>query len=293
MTRPIFYEEIFIMKKHLTRLLAFLLFVATLASMPLTGYADTGINNTIKGTSNKPTTSVAAGKNLLLTASNAKKIDHPNASDYFAEPFPMYVNAPKEHSVYVYDTWEAADVDQIGTTYHGGRVTVLAEHGEFYCILFHTETYELKAAWVRAVNLTSWYPGYSAALGSKSNRLTYNAGDPELKWSKEYFVGTKRKFSILKMPIENCMGFTLDYQLVSNNGAGKEAGLGPRTVYVNDGSGWIYVGTFEYDKPYAACHIDISLDTPMTLAAVATVADCAQPDTFIFRQSVLDIMCTK
>lgn len=281
------------MKKHLTRFISALLFVVIFTSLSLTAYADTGINNTIKGTGNIPTTSVTAGKKLLLTASNAKKIDQPNASDYFTEPFSMYVNAPKEHSVFVYDTWEATDVDKIGTTYHGGRVTVLAEHGEFYCILFRTEEYELKAAWVRAVNLTSWYPGYSAVLGSKSNRLTSNVGDPDLKWSKEYFVGTKRKFSVLKTPIENCIGFTLDYQLVSNNGATKEAGFGPRTVYVNDGSGWTYVGTFEYDKPYAACHIDVSLDSPMALVAIATIADCAQPDTFIFRQSVLDALCVK
>ena len=279
------------MKKHLSRLIAFLLALAVFTSAPIYAFADSGISNSIKGSGTTPKTSAATGKSLFFTASNAKTIDQPNAADYCSSPFYMYVNAPKEHSVYVYDTWAATEINNIGTTYHGGRVTVLAEHGNFSCILFRTWKYELKVAWVSTEYLTSWYPGYAGSIGRSSYRSTYNAGDPVMKWSKENFVGTQRKYSILESPIKNCVGFTLDYQLVSNNGASKDEVLGPRNVYVNDGSGWTYVGTFEYKKAYA-CHVDVSLEKPMTLVAVATIADCAKPDTFVFRQAVLDVMCT-
>ena len=280
------------MKKRLSGLIAFLLVLAVIASLPVSAFADAGINNSIKGGGSVPRTAAATGKNLFFTASNAKDVDQPHAADYCTTPYYMYINAPREHSVYVYDTWAATEVNNIGTTYHAGRVTVLAEHGNFCCILFHTWKYELKVAWVSMDYLSSWYPGYTGSLGRNSYRGTYNAGDPVMKWSKENFVGTKRKFSVLETPVKNCVSFTLDYQLVNNNGADKDEVLGPRNVYVNDGSGWTWVGTFEYDKAYA-CHINVALDKPMTLAAIATIADCAEPDVFVFRQSVLDVMCTQ
>lgn len=279
------------MKKHLSKLIAAILILAVFTSMPLAAFADAGVNNSIKG-SGGTVTSVAAGKNLFFTATNAKTVEQPNAADYYTKPYSMYINAPKEHSVYIYDSWEGQSVNNIGTTYHGGRVTVLAEHGDYSCILFYTAKYELKVAWVYSEYLVSWYPGYSSSISNGSHRNTYNAGDPELKWSKESFVGTNTKFTIMKTPVKNCVGFTLDYQLTSRNGASTASVLGPRNIYVNDGSGWTYVGSVNYDK-ICSCHITITLDKPMTLTAFATIADCAQPDTFLYRQSVLDVMCTK
>ncbi len=278
------------MKRHLSGLIAVFLAAAVFLSLPLAAYADPGISNTILSPAAGPSSYVASGKNLFFSAYNARNIEQPNAGDYYTAPFSMYINAPKKHSVYIYDSWEARDVNNIGTTYHGGRVTVLAEHGESSCILFYTSKYELKTAWVYTGYLVSWYPGNTQSLGWKSYRNTYNVGDPDLKWSKESFVGTRTKFTILESPIPNCVNFTLDYQVTSRNGATTAAVVGPRDVYVNDGSGWTYVGSFEY-KETTACHIDITLDKAMTLAAVATIANCSEPDTFLYRQSVLDVLC--
>ncbi len=278
------------MKKHLSRLVAAILLLSIFASLPLAAFADAGINNVINGSGGAPISAAAAGKNLFFSASNAKNVDQPNASDYYSTPFSMYVNAPMEHSVYTYDTWAARDPDILGAAYHGSRVTVIASHGQFYCILYYTEKYTLKVAWVTAENLSSWYPGKTGSIGRASSRSSYNAGDPVQKWSKEYFVGTRRKFTVLKTPIQDCTGFTLDYQVIARNGASTKSILGPRNVYVNDGNGWNYVGYFDY-KTISSCHITVSFSSPITLAAVATIADCAEPEAFGFRQSVIDVQC--
>ena len=278
------------MKRLINRLVFLLCLAIILSAVPLPAYADFGINNVIKGSDNQSVTPAASGRNLLHSAGNGGKIEQPKTTDYFSEPFSLYVNAPKGHSVYAYDYWDPTDDNKTGTVFHGSRVLVLAEHGDYYCVLYHTENYELLAAWVYVEYLVSWYPGYKAYIGQSGSWVTHNDGDPALKWSKEDFVGTKRKFSILEMPVHNCAGFTLDYQVTSRNGASTDSVLGPRSVYVNDGTAWTYVGRFNYDDTYA-CHVDVALYEPITLFAVATIADCAEPDIFVFRQSVLDIRC--
>lgn len=254
-------------------------------------FADGPINNQIKGSSASAAQSTT-GQNLFYTASNSRKIERPGVNDYFSSPFAMYVNAPKGHSVYVYDYWSFNEANRFDAAFHGSRVIVLAEHGDFYCILFHTQTNELKAAWVNAENLVSYYPGTTVQLGwPRSNSRSVNSGDPDVKWSRENFVGTKRKYTILNQAINNVVSFTLDYQVTARNGSESYEVIGPRDVYVNDGSGWIYVGSFDYTDHHSPIHVSISLDQPMTLAAVATSPNCADPNTFVFRQSVLDVMC--
>lgn len=264
-----------------------LLFSVFLSCLP-SAYAQ--INNEIIDSGYAPNYS-SSGRDLFCSAANHNKVEQPRSGDYYSQPFTMYVNAPKGHSVYVYDYWSASDEHQIGTTFHGGRVTVLAAHGDYYCILFHEQDYQLKTAWVRDVHLTSWYPGETINIGGKSNRAVTNIGDPSMHWSRDFFVRTHRKYSFLDNPILNCVSFTLDYQLTSRNGSQTEDVLGPRDVYVNDGSGWIRVGSFRYDDR-VACHVDITLPEPMTIAAVATIANCREPDNFVFRQSLLDVMCS-
>ena len=205
----------------------------------------------------------------------------------------MYISAPKEHSVYVYDYWAFDEANRFDAAYHGSRVTVLAGHGAFYCVLYFTQKNELKAGWVNAEYLVSYYPGNTAQIGrgSRDSRAV-NVGDPDVSWSRENFVRTTRKFTILNQAISNVVGFTLDYQVTARNGSQSYEVYGPRDVYVNDGSGWVYVGSFDYPDHHTPVHVTVNLDQPMTLAAVATIANCPDPNTFIFRQSVLDVMCS-
>lgn len=278
------------MKKRIKRFAFMLCLAIILSAVSLPAYADYTINNILFESDDHPLTLRASGKDLLRSAGNGGKIEQPKTTDYFSEPFSLYVNAPKGHSVYAYDYWDPTDDNKTGTVFHGSRVIVLAEHGDYYCVLYHTQNYELLAAWVYAEYLVSWYPGDNDYIGELGSWVTYNDGDPELKWSKENFIGTKQKFSILEIPAHNCVGFTLDYQVTSRNGVPTDSVLGPRRVFVNDGSAWTYVGTFYYMDTYA-CHVHITLDEPITLRAVATLAECEEPDIFAFRQSVLDVRC--
>ena len=271
--------------------ISLLLLASLLAAVSLSAYADNGINNQIKG-STASAAQTTSKQTLFYKAGNASKIERPNTGDYFSTPFTMYVDAPKGHSVYVYDYWSFDEANRVDAAFHGSRVIVLAEHREFYCILYYTQKNELKVAWVNADNLVSYYPSNTAQLGwENSNSHLINAGDPDISWSRENFVGTKRKFTVLNQAINNVVSFTLDYQVTARNGSESYEVTGPRDVYVNDGSGWIYVGAFDYTDHHSPIHVTVFLEQPMTLAAVATVPNCADPNTFVFRQSVLDVLC--
>ncbi len=274
------------------RMICLFLCIMLLASIQEPVFASSPINNQIKGSSASAAQSTSA-QTLFYTAINASKIERPNTTDYFSAPFSMYIDAPKGHSVYVYDYWSFDEANRFDAAFHGSRVMVLAEHREFYCILYYTQKNELKVAWVNADNLVSYYPGNTAQLGwGNSNSRLINAGDPNVSWSRENFVRTKRKFTVLNQTINNVVSFTLDYQVTARNGSESYEVTGPRDVYVNDGSGWIYVGSFDYPDHHSPIHVTVYLDQPMTLAAVATVPNCSDPNTFVFRQSVLDVMCS-
>ena len=253
-----FWEEF-----NMKRMICLFLCIMLLASIQEPVFASSPINNQIKGSSASAAQSTSA-QTLFYTAINASKIERPNTTDYFSAPFSMYIDAPKGHSVYVYDYWSFDEANRFDAAFHGSRVVVLAEHREFYCILYYTQKNELKVAWVNAENLVSYYPGNTAQLGwGNSNSRLINAGDPDVSWSRENFVRTKRKFTVLNQAINNVVSFTLDYQVTARNGS----------------------------ESYEVIHVTVYLDQPMTLAAVATVPNCADPNTFVFRQSVLDVMC--
>ena len=277
------------MKRSAAALLSLLLILSILCSCAPAAFADGQINNRIKG-SGSYTTPSATGRELFYSASNSRKVEAPHANDYYVPPFTMYVNAQKGHSVYVYDYWSAVEEHKIGTAFHGSRVTVLAQRNDLYCILFHEQDYQLKVAWVSSGNLSSYYPGDAFYVGSGSNWYDTNIGDPSMHWSRDCFVGTGRRYSVLDTPVSRCTGFTLDYHVTARNGSQTYDVLGPRDVYVNDGSGWIWVCSFDLQE-LVPCHVYITLPSQMTVAAVATIASCRDPNTCIFRQSLLDVMC--
>ena len=280
--------------KRYRRLLAFLCSMLLLISLAGTAFADdSGIKNVIKdGKSSTPAASSSqngpSAKDIKATGDD-KKIEMPNASSYYADYVVMYVNAEKEHSVYGHKQPGTKNNEKyMPTVYHGTKVIVLAEQGGFSCVLYHSDDNALHAAWVDTDFLAWDYPGRVITLGTQQNKTAVNMGDPEVSWSKGYMVGTKQKYTLLSTPIEDCVGFTLDYQVTARNGADTKQVTGLRTIYINDGDGWIEVGEFDLTK-LEPVHVTITLQKSVTLKAVATVADCAKPDTFQFRQGLLDV----
>ena len=63
-----------------------------------------------------------------------------------------------------------------------------------------------------------------------------------------------------------------------------------KSIYVNDGSGWTAVGSFEYNSTEVV-HAVVTLSSPMTIAAVAVIADCEMPWAITTRVALLDMYC--
>ena len=273
------------------KLLSLLCILALLASLPATAFA---VNNVIKGdvsVSGGPSGSPSVTD--IIATGDDKVIQLPKAKSYLSSYQIMFINAPRGNSVYMYKAPRAdKSIRLIDDGYHGVKVTVLANENGLSCVLFHTQSNKLRAAWINSANLSWDYPGNTQTIGydRSGGRVTY-VGDAEVSWSNDYFPHTSRNYTLLNTPVRNVSDFTLDSQVIERNGASTEAVLGPRDVYVNDGSGWVKVGSFSYNS-LGCVHVVVYLDTPMTLAAVATVANCSQPNTFSCRQSVLDI-CTR
>ena len=64
---------------------------------------------------------------------------------------------------------------------------------------------------------------------------------------------------------------------------------GQRDIYVNNGTGWMWVGNFDYRHP-KSYHVEVHLDTPMTLCAVAAPETYVKDVNFHTRQNVLDVL---
>ena len=263
-------------------------------------YADVQINNQIKGSEGNTVVIGSAdshqrGLDLVLSTGDQNTIDMPNLRAYI-QPAQMYVDAPGDHSIYVYQGLALDKKKLMPFAYEGQRVTAVAEQtaGDtaLTCIVYRDEHYRLHAGWVHRKYLTVWFPGAVAATGSSYLGTKYAAADPTLSWAGDYFVGTRQKYTVLKEPVRACTQFGLNYQVTGRGGAKIDEILGSRTVYVNDGSGWITAGSFDYPKIQSVL-VTVSLPKPTDLLAVAVIPSCSKPDVFTFRQSVQDVLSSE
>ena len=283
------------------RVFSALLVLALLATgFPGLASADVRINNQIKGSEGNTVVIDSAGSHqrgldLILSTGDQNTIDMPNLHAYI-QPVQMYVDAPGDHSIYVYQGLKLDKEKLMPFAYEGQRVTAVADQKygdtDLTCIVYRDEFYRLHAGWVHRKYLTMWFPGAVAATGSSYMGTRYAAADPVLAWAGDYFVGTRQKYTVLTEPVLACTQFALNYQVTGRGGAKIEEILGPRTIYVNDGSGWIMAGRFEYPKIQSVL-VTVSLPDPTDLLAVAVVPSCSRPDVFTFRQSVQDVLSSE
>ena len=229
------------------------------------------------------------GYALIRSTGDAGKITLPKQSCYLSAPEMMYVRAGGKNSNYSYLTpWK--DKKNLGPyPYHGMRVTVVARMDGYSCIVFHDHLNRLHASWVDSRGLCHEYPGVEQTMGERRYFTGYDIADPEVTWSRDSFTGSKQKYTILSQAQRGVTQFTLDYHVIARNGAQTQAVLGDRRLYIHDGTGWTELGTFAYPE-IDATHVVVNLSVPTNLVAVATTADCDAPDTFRFRQTVLDVV---
>lgn len=294
MRRNIFAWNQTSLPQMISALLALILLVACI---PGQAFADVRINNQIKRSEGNTGLNGAAGSrqpglDLILSTGDQNTIDMPNFHAYI-QPAEMYVDAPGDHSIYVYKGLERDKKKLMPFAYEGQRVTAVAEQtvGDTWltCIVYRDENYRLHAGWVQRNYLTMWFPGAVAAIGNVYQGTGNTEKDPVLSWARDYFVGTRQKYTLLTEPVYACKQFGLNYQVTARNGVKTEEVLGPRSVYINDGSGWILAGSFDYSKIQAVL-VTVNLNAPTDLMAVAVIPACSRPDVFAFRQSVQDVL---
>ena len=260
-------------------LLSLLLVTAALLSLPLTGFADGD--------------GAADCKQLILDIGGQYFIIMPPPGSYYDSPEIKYIDVGGKHSAYVYRQ-PAIDRDKLmNFAYEGSKVLAVAERKDFVCIIYHDSDNKARAGWVHVSSLTDSYPGVEKSIGSPSFSGGENIGDLYPAWSKQRYPDTQQVYNVLSEPIENCVQFTLDYQVIDCGETPKKRVLSPREAYVNDGSGWVSVGEFDYDT-FDPVRVTVNLKEPTDVKAVAVIApECSPGWWYAFRQSLLDVMTAK
>ena len=278
------------MKTKLYQLLAMFCLAITLLSLPVSAFADSGISNRIIGDADSQTGVMASvpGPDLIRTTGDQGKIVMPRYQDYYEHPVVRFVDAPKNHSIYVYKDPNidlSRDVDQedmMPYAHEGMKVQVVAEQNSMRCIIYSDRNYQQHAGWVETRHLSERFPGKETIIGYASATDSTQAEVPLMSWSKEPFVGTNQKFVMFSDSVRNCTKMQLAYQVTNVYDCRFEDTLGTRTVYINDGSGWVEAGQFEYDAQGTVL-ATVNLREPMDLKAVAVIPSCNEPDRFLYR----------
>ena len=280
------------MKKSILRIISMLALVSILASVPATAFADPGINNQIVSPNPDATVFKSNGAIEAMKAMGYDKlITMPKSESFFDEVEAKYVDAPKDHSVYMYKNLNKNKDDGLPFAFEGMRVAAVAEQEDMTCLMYLDNKAEGSAGWVETKYLVDYFPGTEVTIGVPCVSYGNYLGDVAYKWSDSNFVGTEQKFTVINEEIQDCVQFQLNYQVIDRAGAGASEVYGMREIYVNDGSGWYKVGQFDYDRE-GAILVTVNLEKPMDLKAVGTVALCDQPDIFFFRQAIQDVITT-
>ena len=223
----------------------------------------------------------------VVAIGDGDRVKAPSADSFLNEYRVGYINAPKGNHVYVYrNPGSTKDPEMIE---HGAKVYVIAENGKTLLVIYRTLDNKPRSGWINSNVFSDSFPGYTVTVGTESVENAVNIGDPSTTWSKDNMSETKTKYLILDDPVEDCVGFTLEYRAQYG---GYEDCSGTRNVYINDGTGWRYIGKFPYEtaKSY---HITVYLNQPTTLYAVAAPLEIERDKAFTVRTNLLDVLVDK
>ncbi len=173
--------------------------------------------------------------------------------------------------------------------YEGVEATVVAEENNMSCMIYRGNDNRLYAGWIQSIRLLDEFPGNEYTVGKEPGGEYTVLKNITVDWSKRSWLTTQQNYSVLSEEVKNCRGFTLEYQIIAENTSNWASILGDRTVYVKSGDEWIEVGSFAYPD-FGAVKIHVYLDKPTDINAVGTIADCAQPNIFRFRQTAYDFL---
>ena len=174
--------------------------------------------------------------------------------------------------------------------YEGVKATIVAEENDMSCIIYRGSDNELYAGWIQSIRLLDEFPGAVHTIGTAPSGQHSVRDDITVSWSKCSWLTSQQNYSRLSEPVKNCLGFTLEYQIISENTPNWNSILGPRTVYVKTtDEEWVEVGAFPYPE-LGATKVTVYLPKPMDINAIGTIAQCTQPNIFWFRQTATDFL---
>lgn len=179
-----------------------------------------------------------------------------------------------------------------GFLFEGTEVTVVAEENDMSCIVYRGENYKLYTGWIQSIRLLEDFPGPLYYIGAQPEGNFNSQHEAAMHWSGDYLPGTEQLYTVLDEKLEDCVGFTFEYQMIAENTSLKSIVLGDRTLWVSDGENWTPLGLFPYDEN-GTVHVQVSLPEPMDIAAIATYAHCHAPNMFDFRQTAKDFLFEK
>ena len=262
-------------KKSLLTLIVCLLLVSL---FPLTAFAE-------------EKTAAERGYEAIMATDYGKNIVFPKEESYLEEWKTLYCRK----AWYAPALWvESISQLQSGVPcqpmlYEGTGVTVVAEENDMSCILYRNINYKTCAGWIRSIRLLEDFPGERLTVGQERDGDFETKEEVGLAWSKGYFPGAQQRYTVLDEPVKDCVGFTFEYQMIAENTTLKEIVFGPRMIYVNNGEEWIEAGAFPYPE-LGAVRVQVWLDEPTDITAIATIADCHAPNMFDFRQTARDFL---
>ena len=171
--------------------------------------------------------------------------------------------------------------------YEGTEATVLAEENKMSLIIYRGSDDRFYAGWIQSIRILDDFPGDRYTIGKEPSGDLSFRDDIGPDWSRCSWLNTQQNYTVLSEEVKDCIGFTLDYQIIAENTDVWQNILGPRKVYVKTGGEWVEVGEFPYPD-FGAVKVQVWLDHPMDIDAVGTIAQCRLPNTFWFRQVVTD-----
>ena len=277
--------------KNIFRFFLALCLILTLC-LSLSAGAFAGVSNSIKGSGSiSASSSYGPSAEDIYDVNPGEYFQMPQSTSYFSDYQFFYVDASKGPSV---NTYRIPDLHNKGnkvmpTAYHGTMVMGLAEENGFICGLYYSDNNVYTVGWINADNLSSSFPGKMVILGTpRATRYSYYPAD--FDWSSVNFVDSKTKFTEINYsysPSAQVDGICYEYQVISRQGKNV---AGQREVYINDGSSWEYVGSFDVDGGSEAVRVIIYFDQPKEVLAVATLPATRSSEGFIFRQFIAGML---
>ena len=255
--------------------LSFLLSLVLLLGIPAAGFADSD--------------AAERGRAAIEATRFGDRVILPQEESYLSEWKTLYARKAFKAPCLRVERVSALHTgrDVMPYIYEGVEATVIAEENDMSCMLYRGSDNHLYAGWIQSIRLLDDFPGEQVTVGTEPEDPYGLRDDITVSWSKRSWLTTQQNYSVLSEEVPDCMGFTLEYQIIDARTSKWDSILGPRKIYVKSGDTWTEVGEFAYPD-FGAVKVQVWLPEPMDIDAVGTIAQCGRPDIFYFRQTATD-----